>query len=249
MDNVESIAVEGKKTESKMGKIIKLIKDVFACKFRLPKFKFDENLFYQLVEESAAKLGVNEIGEARVNFKEGPIDMIAGTFNFNTKEIIVDYLEIFLISLLSFPKNQVELMGIYKDKVISTLGHETGHWILDMKKGNAPVKEIKKMTLKYLLIFLIPFFFIAWGLVKLFWGFTVSFYAVNLLLGLTLGSAVAVIGFVLIVLVAVVNFLFSAILAKAVTYHLCEHEKFAREYALEIAKDERWKDVIVFRTE
>lgn len=228
----------------KKDKLVSVLKDLLIGRFKMPKLHFNRKLFLELINESAVKHGAKEIIEPKVEFKEGPINFVLGLFNFKTKVITIDYLEVFIFTLLNPLKSQEELENLYKEKITDTLAHEAGHWVLDMVEGIAAIRETWRMQLCYFLLFLVPYFFTGWGLIDLFLEFISSLYGINLFTGIFVGSIVAICGLLILVLMTVINVIIAGILSKIVTYEKCKHEKFARSYANEIKNDPRWGNVI-----
>ncbi|NUM25819.1 MAG: hypothetical protein HUU49_04360 [Candidatus Buchananbacteria bacterium] len=217
----------------------------------VPRFRFDKSLFCELIRRVNAEHNiVAPEHEPEVEFTMGPVDGTLGQFNAQTMSITIDVLEIFLFSQDKHrPPTYEEAKQHFDDEVTRVLAHEGGHWQLEKRMGWIP--RVEKLLLHFgflglgALLVLVAYFIAA--------QFVTAVLLPNILgsshwLGSVFGwglAIVTVVGFYA-VFGRVITRLFTIwrILTTIVAYHICYHERYARQFEKRVEADSTWRKVI-----
>ena len=111
-------------------------------------------------------------------------------------------------------------------------------------EGKKAVTNINVLRYLFFFLGLIPWYFLDKYLVVSTFSVISSIYAYSFFLGLVGGALIAIIGLVLLLILLLAELIVAKFLSYVITYKVCRHERFARQFAADSEDDKRWKNVI-----
>lgn len=212
----------------------------------IPVVEFNYELYKQLVKTCPTSSVEAEPEHPEVEFVHGPIDGALGYFDYKTKRITVDILEIMMVSIDDEGvKSHEDFVERYDARITQVLAHEGGHWHLDKKHGWIPIAE--KMLIMAVIVI------IGFALMALF-AFTV-FTSVSYISSAIIGAFPVVVAWISLAALYLFelwllyrfysfSFRFWKLFSISVTYQICYHERFARKFEKNIDLNPNWHDVV-----
>lgn len=212
-----------------------------------PTIRVDYRLYQQLVAKCPTSQVVAEENDPIVTFEDGPIDGVLGSFTHETKTVMIDALEIMAITLDRTEVFEPEdFRRRFDEHLTQVLAHEGGHWHLEKKSGAWARWEKYIIFTVLLLVGLAGFFAIGW-LVTSYINTSVFGWIAQLPTAAAVIATMLVYGIEIYAMARYFVFAFNfwKLISFFITYKVCWHERFAREFEGNVKLDSEWEKVVV----